>query len=241
MSDWLGALIGAVERAAYRFGEKKKPKRNPVLMNVNWAKQAGIHPLVAIQGGFQPSDVTSPQGGWSSGFGEALGSIGDAYMSQQQLAEDAAAGEANYDRRRAEDRMFEREMQRLRSSPTPMDKYYEALTKQVQLQTKKMELEHAAMGATTGHNSYPLPPEVVDTPMGRMVPRYPFLSQRLEQHYGEGGEVAAALAGAEDLNRTLSREARSAGQPLRSQLQMAPLIYSGPLTSAPYGSKKRRY
>lgn len=150
MSDWLGALIGAAERIGTRLLAKKPAKDNRILQTVNWAKQAGIHPLVALQGGFSGGYSGEPSR-WSTeiGLGEALGSMGDYFMerNENQLGED------RYDRRRSEDRNFEREMQRVRSQPTAQDSYYEQLIKESQARTKNLELEHARMGATTGHNS----------------------------------------------------------------------------------------
>lgn len=186
MSDWLGALIGAAERIGTRLATHKRPKRNPIQQIVLQAKQAGIHPLVAIQGGFsgQPLYGADPAL-WSTdtGFGEAVGRFGDDLIDQRR----SEYSEGEYDRRRAEDFAHDRSMQAERSKPTAQDRYFEQLIKQSQAETKRIEAEMALKGATTGFNSSSFdndpqmhPNQVYDPltkrwyPKGRTIYREPF-------------------------------------------------------------------
>lgn len=88
MSDWLGALIGAAERGLYTAFGKNPPKDNQILKTVNWAKQAGIHPIYALGGGFN-SGFAGPTINWGdgsigTGIGDAISGLYDEIQAGRE-------------------------------------------------------------------------------------------------------------------------------------------------------------
>lgn len=189
MSDWLGALIGAAERGLYTAFGKNPPKDNQILKTVNWAKQAGIHPIYALGGGFN-SGFAGPTINWGDGaIGTGIGDAISGLYDEIQAGREDREFKSNQAREGAERRAaYQRDEFNQAKRDLETKRFNDAQIKLIEAQTVTENARLAAMlrgGSTGGNVSDPnqpirLGPLTLDTTAAGMSP-----SQTIQNEYGD--------------------------------------------------------
>lgn len=186
MSDWLGALIGAAERGLYTAFKPKNPKNNEILKVVNWAKQAGIHPIYALGGGFNSGYTSTPMTWGDGSMGEG---IGDALSG---LYDEIQTGQEN--RKKDFRRIVDDQIQAGHDGETK--RYNDASIDLIKAQTatENARLAELLRGGTRGGNpSVPGQPILTD-PWGNTYQFSGSLSQEVQNAGGEAAENADSFS-----------------------------------------------
>lgn len=186
------AIIGGVLSAAGSILPgiiKKKKKINPILQRVNWGKQAGIHPLVALGANVNWDNWAQSPYGWGDALGAGLQELGDvgSYIDSAMERESEREDRAEYERYGRMERAQDRSLQSARDR---LDKArIEAEITEARSRTALNEAKLRVIGATGGLNiSDPNQPirlgiGELDTTVSGMSP-----AQTVQNEYGDFAE-----------------------------------------------------